>query len=323
MPYAVWSSFIISRTTSQKDQWIYFQTSDSQRRSAAPGRGRDRIAMRASWRPLAPLRLLLGLATLLCVGQLRREADAQSTRRLLKPDMNSGPRRAQSADAADGHAASAGGGGSSLEPSGFPGTAVQRRSIALEQIANLTQAQLDGDWGDIRRSLLQSCGLADSSRTAVGRGRTTHCFADYNHVDCCTMQAGVSHNENEGRVAGMHRSNQLGPGITASSLESHGSGGSWCTCHIGAGKAPPRDVCHVQFEARIAFKLVWCPGGSSPPAFERYVIVDDDGALLATGLPDQDSVEPLPHLREREANYAVVAGSRYAQACVTDPARGI
>jgi hypothetical protein len=79
----------------------------------------------------------------------------------------------------------------------------------------------------------------------------------------------------------------------------------------------------VQFEARIAFKLVWCPGGSSPPAFERYVIVDDDGALLATGLPDQDSVEPLPHLREREANYAVVAGSRYAQACVTDPARGI
>ena len=86
----------------------------------------------------------------------------------------------------------------------------------------------------------------------------------------------------------MHQSNQLGPGITASSLEDHGSGGSWCTCHIGAGKTPPRDVCHVQFSAKISFKLVWCPGPSTPPTFERFVLVGDDGELLATGTPEVD-----------------------------------
>ena len=236
-------------------------------------------------------------------------AAAQSTRKVLRPDMNQGPRRAQSDDGSGG-SASSGAGGSSLDPAGFPGTATQRMNTALSMIANLTQTQLDGDWGDIRRSLLQSCGLTDS-RNAVGRGRTTHCFADCascnpsqpqsptpccflsifsltkgcvlpdNHVDCCAMQAALSHNENAGRVAGMHRSNQLGPGITASSIESHGEGGSWCTCHIGAGRTPPRDVCHVQFESRISFKLVWCPGPQE--TYERYVIVDDDGALLATG----------------------------------------
>lgn len=258
---------------------------------------------------------LLVLAVLAIITFEPHVTHAQSTRKLLKPDMNAGPRRAQDAP-------SAGGGGSSLEPSGFPGTAVQRRTSVLERVANLTQIQLNGDWGDIRRSLLQSCGLADSRR-AVGRGRTTHCFADYNHVDCCAMQVAEAYNENEGRVAGMHQSNQLGPGITAASLEEHGSGGSWCTCHIGAGKTPPRDVCHVQFAAKISFKLVWCPGTSTPPTFERYVVVDDDGELLATGIPDPDSLEPLPHLREREANYNVVASSKFAQACMTDPARGI
>ena len=259
------------------------------------------------------LHVLLTLAAL--VGLAARVAVAQSVHKLLKPDMNAGPRRTQDAP-------SAGGGGSSLEPSGYPGTAVQRRSSVLRHFSNLTQTQLNGDWGDIRRSLLQSCGLADS-RSAVGRGRTTHCFADYNHVDCCAMQATLAFNENEGRVAGMHQSNQLGPGITASSLEDHGSGGSWCTCHIGAGKTPPRDVCHVQFSAKISFKLVWCPGPSTPPTFERFVLVGDDGELLATGTPEVDSLEPLPHIREREANYNVVAGSKFAQPCVTDPARGM
>lgn len=35
----------------------------------------------------------------------------------------------------------------------------------------------------------------------------------------------------------------------------HGSG-SWCTCQLGSNRDPPSDVCHVQFQARIGFKLV-------------------------------------------------------------------
>ena len=76
-----------------------------------------------------------------------------------------------------------------------------------------------------------------------------------------------------------------------------------------------QDICHVQFESAIAFKLVWCPGASDdysrsahPGAIARpplgsvrpislpswlcefemrwgfsYVLVDDSGGLLATG----------------------------------------
>jgi hypothetical protein len=38
--------------------------------------------------------------------------------------------------------------------------------------------------------------------------------------------------------------------------------------------------------------------------------VDDDGNLLAQGTPS----EGLPSLREREMNYKIVAGSKYAKA---------
>ena len=50
-----------------------------------------------------------------------------------------------------------------------------------------------------------------------------------------------------------------------------GEGGSWCTCHISS----PEDVCHKQFGARTAFKLVWCPGANND--FKTYTLVDDDG----------------------------------------------
>ena len=265
-------------------------------------RGRTVVVM-ISRVPLARLALLL-----LALPSPQQQPHAQTIRTSLRPDMNTGPAAAQNI--------AGGGGGSSLEPSGFPGTAVRRRATALDMVANLSQPTLDGEWADVRRSLLSSCGLRDSV-AAVGRGRTTHCFADFNHVDCCTMQADKQANENAGRVAGMHQQNQLGPGIQASSLDEHGGGGSWCTCHIGAGSSPPRDVCHVQFEAQIAFKLVWCPGRDD--AYDRYTIVSDDGELLAQGRPGGD----LPPKSERRQNFKVVEGSKYAQACVTDPARGI
>ena len=66
---------------------------------------------------------------------------------------------------------------------------------------------------------------------------------------------------------------------------------------------PPSDVAHVQFQSRIAFKLVWCP-----PKFESFVLVDDEGRLLKRGTP----TGKLPHISSRENNYALTRGGQYA-----------
>ena len=137
-----------------------------------------------------------------------------------------------------------------------------------------------------------------------------HCFADWNHVDCCTMVGRNAHNENSGRVAGMSFTNRLGAGITKSSVPTHGAGGSWCTCQVGA--AQDRDVCHVQFNSSIAFKLVWCPQSS----YTTFVLVNDDGKTLRRGAPTGH----LPPLQQRVRNYDVVKGSKYARGCVPPPA---
>ena len=77
----------------------------------------------------------------------------------------------------------------------------------------------------------------------------------------------------ESKVVGMHSVNFLGDHIVDASLESHGDGGSWCTCHLSA----PHDVCHKQFGARPAFKLVFCHGGG------QAALMDDDGNILLEG----------------------------------------
>ena len=77
-------------------------------------------------------------------------------------------------------------------------------------------------------------------------------------VECKFFQLGeFSSRENQGKVAGIHHSNQLGPGIQIASITELGPGGSWSTCMIGCNKNPPQDVAHIQFHSRIAFKLVW------------------------------------------------------------------
>jgi hypothetical protein len=119
------------------------------------------------------------------------------------------------------------------------------------------------------------------------------------------MRSQVAANENEGRVAGIHKSNRLGPGIQIASLPELGEGGSWSTCMIGCNQDPPKDVAHLQFQSRIAFKLVW-----APPTFKTFVLVDDGGALLATGTPADGSV--LPEYQERVMNYKVVQNSKYS-----------
>lgn len=87
------------------------------------------------------------------------------------------------------------------------------------------------------------------------------------------------------------------------SLPELGEGGTWSTCTNGCNQEPPQDVAHIQFRSRVAFKLVWCP-----PSFTTFVLVDDDGALLASGSP----AGALPEARQRAMNYMLVKGSKYA-----------
>ena len=88
-----------------------------------------------------------------------------------------------------------------------------------------------------------------------------------------------------------------------------GPGGSWSTCAMGCNKVPPQDVAHIQFRSRIAFKLVWVPNAR----YDTFVLVDDDGNFLARGTPS-DGPAGLPPLRERQLNYRLVEGSKYARA---------
>jgi len=106
------------------------------------------------------------------------------------------------------------------------------------------------------------------------------------------------------QIVGIARGNFLGKGIQIASLPELGPGGSWSTCANGCNQNPPQDVAHIQFQSRIAFKLVWCPTDS----YNVFVLVDDDGALLAKGVPTGD----LPSLDQRVLNYQLVRGSKYA-----------
>ena len=168
-------------------------------------------------------------------------------------------------------------------------------------------AALNGRWEDIRRKLLWAGGLRDLPDARPGQGYTGHSFNDFNHVDLTCMSDGSSDNENDGSVKGIALGNRLGNGIRIASLPELGPGGSWSTCALGCNKEPPQDVAHIQFQSRIAFKLVWVPTDN----FDTFVLVDDEGHLLAKGTPS--SMEGLPPLSERQMNYKLVEGSKYAK----------
>ena len=121
------------------------------------------------------------------------------------------------------------------------------------------------------------------------------------------MNDQVSDNKNDGSVKQIAIGNNLGQGIRIASLTDLGPGGSWSTCANGCHINPPQDVAHVQFRSRIAFKLVWAPGVSG--TFDTFVLVDDDGKELARGRP----TGRLPAMRQRQMNYQIVAGSKYAK----------
>ena len=194
--------------------------------------------------------------------------------------------------------------GSTVVDKMYPGTAVTRMNNARLRAKSLMPANLTMDWDDVRRKILWAAGLKDLPHARPGQGYTGHAFNDWNHVDACTMLGQVQFEENEGRVDGMHYRNPLGNGIVIASLPELGEGGTWSTCMQGCASNPPRDVAHIQFKSRIAFKLVWCP-----PTFKQFVLVDDDGELLTWGQPSGT----LPHISQRQRNYHHVKSSKYGK----------
>merc|ERR1719353_2883592 len=118
---------------------------------------------------------------------------------------------------------------SSMVDSQYPGTAVQRMLNIRERVKSLKPEQLSADWAEVRRSILWAGGLRDLPSAMPGQGYTGHSFNDFNHCDLTAMAGDVAHNENEGKVSGIHFSNKLGRGIELASLPELGPGGSWST----------------------------------------------------------------------------------------------
>ena len=184
----------------------------------------------------------------------------------------------------------------------YPGTSTLRLLEVLKRVRQLDSSKdLSGNWSEkVRKQLLWAGGLKDI------QDLTGHAFNDDNHCDLTTMLPAVQAEQNaNGAVRGISRTNMLGSHIQNASLPELGEGGSWSTCTNGCHLTPPSDVAHVQFQSRIAFKLVWVP-----PAFETFVLVDDEGNELRRGAP----TGTLPPLAYRKANFALVSGSKYATA---------
>lgn len=198
--------------------------------------------------------------------------------------------------------------GSNMCDSQYPGTAVQRLNAVHERVSIIANdGTLNGPWEEVRRRILWSGGMKDLPDAVPGKGYTGHSFNDYNHVDLTTMNDEQSDNLNDGSVKGIAVGNRLGPGIRIASHPELGPGGSWSTCAMGCNQDPPSDVAHIQFRSRVAFKLVWVPNAE----YDTFVLVDDEGKLLAKGKPS-DGPRALPRRREREMNYMIMKGSKYA-----------
>ena len=68
----------------------------------------------------------------------------------------------------------------------------------------------------------------------------------------------------------------------------------------------PEDVCHKQFGARTAFKLVWCEGTGVA------ALIDDWGNVLSSGKPlppDGGEVPMMGGARARQGSWQVLSHS--------------
>ena len=177
-----------------------------------------------------------------------------------------------------------------------PGTANDR----IDPIhSHLSLLNINGrSFDKVRMDLVNICGLQNDT---FG---TSHCFADWTHVDCCPVITQHASNTNEkSKIEGMHQINQLGPHIMQYSLPiNDDKNGSWCTCHHGA----PKDVCHLQFGSMIAFKLIWCPEYAQLPANNFIaLLVDNNGNLLNFGKPYNQ-----PSINTKVMNWKVIMRSK-------------
>lgn len=191
---------------------------------------------------------------------------------------------------------------SSSTTSSYPGTSEKRLQTILKKVHQLDeQKDLTDQWSNIRKKLLTAGGLRHDVR------ETSHSFNDWNHCDLTPMKTSTFDFENEGRVQGMHPRNHLGHVIRKCSLTKNDAdfgddddGGSWTTCLMNCNTNPPRDVAHIQFQSKIAFKLVWLP-----PSFDKFALVDDDGNVLKVG---ENLDKEFPRRAERRMNFEAVHG---------------
>jgi hypothetical protein len=97
-------------------------------------------------------------------------------------------------------------------------------------------------WPRVRRALVRHCGIV-RGHSEKADPRTTHCFADGTHLECCApARAADYRNTNaDGRAPGISTHNPL-------PLREYN--GRWCTCVSG-------DVCKQQFGTEAKWTAVW------------------------------------------------------------------
>lgn len=101
---------------------------------------------------------------------------------------------------------------------------------------------LSQSWPLVRRALIRHCGIM-RGQSKTEDPRTTHCFADGTHLECCApARAADYRNTNaDGRAPGISTHNPL-------PLQEYN--GRWCTCVSG-------DVCKQQFSTEAKWTAVW------------------------------------------------------------------
>ena len=112
-------------------------------------------------------------------------------------------------------------------------------------------------------------------------------------------------NEHDGSVRGIAVGNQLGEGIRAASFTRRRARRTvhMMTYRSAPIKNPAARRRHVQFQSKIAWKLVWVPGELGD--FSRFVLVDDAGTSLTPASqpgtsPISWSENTMPNVERRQ-----------------------
>lgn len=175
--------------------------------------------------------------------------------------------------------------------SNYDGTSSKRLQTIHRNLNKIPDESLIDNWETIRVKLLQAGGLKNVFETQ-------HILNDFNHCDITPMKKKTFEHINQNKVKGIDKVNYLGDLIRKCSIN-YGlfsdKDGTWGTCMIGCNQLPPQDVAHLQFNSKIAFKLIWLP-----PEYNNFIIVDDDGNLLKKG---QNLNKDIPNKSERKLNF--------------------